>query len=169
MKLKEAVELYKKEKGVSSNSYDWYRKSALSSGKINIGNVNIKTFKKGREWHIDDEDFKKAIISHKAYLEQIKNNTDDHKKGIIHGKDGESITTEWGHYTIYKNFRLEVHTYYSLKDGDTGTWYCNNCNLQAKTEHNKEECHLCRDWNSCGRDCKLSRIFCEKCKKELKF
>jgi hypothetical protein len=34
IKLKEAIELYKNEKGSISNSYDWFRKSAVREGLV---------------------------------------------------------------------------------------------------------------------------------------
>lgn len=33
----------------------------------------------------------------------------------------------------------------------------------ASTENNASECHTCSDWNGCGTDCTLSRVFCAPC------
>ncbi len=169
MKLKDAIIQYKQEPDAISNSYEWYRKSALSQGEVCIGDVDLKVTKIGRDWHVDDKEFLSAINSHREGLERIKNNTEEHNKGIIKSKDGETVGTEWGHYTVHKDFRIEVNNYAAMKDGDTGTWYCNHCNRRAETEHKKEECHRCSDWNGCGDDCKLSKVYCKDCKKELNF
>lgn len=163
MELREAIKLYKQEDKVPSNSYQWYRKSAHSRGSVSIGEMNVRAFKEGRTWHVDADDFAKAIQSHRDNLAQIKKNTEDHKNGIIHGNDGESIETEWGRYTIRGNFRIEVSDYRSIAKGESGRWVCNKCNTPASEEHNKEECHLCADWGGCKRDCKLSKVFCKKC------
>lgn len=45
---------------------------------------------------------------------------------------------------------------------------CKKCKRPASTEHNNPECHTCEDWNGCGRDCTLSRVFCKKCGTEEK-
>lgn len=62
-----------------------------------------------------------------------------------------------------EDFTFKVDEYELMRKKSDGTWYCNPCNQPAETEHNKEECHLCSDWNGCGKDCTLSRIFCKKC------
>ena len=48
----------------------------------------------------------------------------------------------------------------------TDSYYvCRKCERQAETKHEKEECHVCRDWiNGCGRNCTLSHLICENCR-----
>ncbi|MFH1064072.1 MAG: hypothetical protein V1729_03260 [Candidatus Woesearchaeota archaeon] len=167
MKLKDALELYWKEDRVPSNVYGWYRKCAANNGNMPIGIQDVSVYKEGNDWHVDEKELNAAILKHREHVALIKKNTSDYDKGIIHGKDGESIETNWGRYRHKGGFRLVSSDYAQLKNGSTGTWYCNKCNKPASTEHNKEECHLCSDWNSCGGDCTLSKVYCEKCETEI--
>ena len=170
MKLKDAVGLYKKELGAPSNSYDWYRRSARRFKHISIGGHEVKAFKEGAEWHVDDVDFKLGIKSRKERLKQIEKNAENLEKGIITAKDGETVDVGWGTYTVHKGFRNVLSFYSAAKDKDlTGTWYCNTCNKQAETEHNGQECHLCSDWGGCGRDCTLSAVICKTCGNRITF
>lgn len=163
MKLKDAIELYKKEENTPSNAYGWYRESAKDSGKISIGGVDIRTYKRGNVWYVGENKFLSAVLKHRKRIEKIKQNTRDLAKGIIHGKDGDINEVEGGGYCIVKNFRFVWSDLLVARQKSNGTWYCNKCNSIAKTENNKEECHLCRDWNGCGRDCTLSRVICPNC------
>jgi len=167
MKLTEAINLYKYEKGASSNSYDWYRKSAKSHWCISIGKIDVSAYKKRGTWYVDKIKFFKAIAHHRGKIKQIKQNTDDYTQGIIYGSDGDIIETEWGGYRIYKNFRYVWYYYLKLRQKSDGTWYCNACNNIAETKYDKEECHLCRDWNGCGENCTLSEVFCTKCQAKI--
>lgn len=169
MKLKKAIELYKQEEKATSNAYEWYRRSAKENCKITISNVDIPTYKENNIWFVDVERFNEAIKEHRRILEQIKKNTEDHKKGIIHGKDGDIICTEWGGCKIHENFRFEWQDYLIAHGKSDGVWYCIECNVIAEKENNKEECHVCNDWGSCGDDCTLSKVYCPKCKKFINF
>ena len=42
-------------------------------------------------------------------------------------------------------------------------YFCIKCEKKAKTKNEREECHICRDWNGCGRNCRLSHLICENC------
>ena len=42
-------------------------------------------------------------------------------------------------------------------------YFCIKCEKRAKTKSESKECHLCSDWNGCGRNCKLSHLICENC------
>ena len=95
--------------------------------------------------------------------EDEKDVTEDYSKGIVYGKNGEVVRTEGGGYKIQRDFRFVWSDYEIAKMRNDGTWYCNKCNIRAGTEHNKEECHSCRDWNGCRRDCTLSKVYCPKC------
>lgn len=170
MKLKHAIATYKKEENVVSNSYEWYRKSALSSGSVSIGKVNLKVIKMGRDWHVNDADFQQAIISHRVELERIKKNTEDYRKGMIKAQDGETVDTEWGNYSVHGDFLLEYRpTYDGNRNSDI--WRCKHCRKLASKENNNPECHRCSDWNGCGKDCTLSKVYCNcgQIKKELIF
>jgi rubrerythrin len=169
MKLKNAIEIYKKEEKAVSNAYDWYRKSAQKHENISIGDLQIRAFKIGREWHVDDNEFNKAIAKHRHSLSVIKENTKAFENGTLKGKTGETIKIESGSVSFSKDFMFESSDYHRLRGKSNGTWYCIRCNEPAKTEHNNPECHTCSDWGSCGDDCTLSRIYCLKCGTEKHF
>ncbi len=167
LKLRDAVQLYRNEEKAPSNSYEWYRKSAQQYGKVSIGETHVPTYKQDGIWYIDGKEFAKAIKRHHEAIKHLKQVTTDYAKGIIHGKNGNIIHTKWGGYEIHGNFRFVWSDYELNRKKSYGAWYCNKCNVPAETEHNKEECHLCRDWNGCGRDCTLSRVYCPKCRASL--
>lgn len=62
-----------------------------------------------------------------------------------------------------RKFEFRSDPYRALRGKSDGEWYCLNCTREARTEHNKPECHTCADWNGCGTDCRLSRVFCDYC------
>lgn len=169
LKLKEAINLYSKEESTPSNSYEWYRKSAQQEGRVLIGNFNVPVYKKKGSWYVNKKEFDKAILQHNEKIKLKKQVTLDHANGIIHGKDGDIIDMEWGGYQIRRDFRFEWSDYERYRNKSDGTWYCNKCNIPAETEHDKEECHLCRDWNGCGKDCTLSKVYCFECRAFYEF
>lgn len=164
VKLKDALELYKKEERAPSNSYEWYRKSAQERGIVPIGDMDVPVYKEGI-WYVEDKKFAEAIKQHRETIKHLKQVTADYAKGIIHGKDRDVVSTEWGGYTIRRNFRFVWSDYERFHQKSYGTWYCNKCNTPSETEHNKEACHLCSDWNGCGKDCTLSKVYCPNCGK----
>jgi TPR repeat protein len=145
MKLKDALELYKKEERTPSNSYEWYRKSAQRNGTVSIGDTNVPAYKLRGVWYVDGKRFAEAIKQHREKIKHLKQVTTDYSKGIIHGKDGDVVYTESGGYKIRGEFRFVWSDYEQARKRSSGTWYCNKCNILAETEHNKEECHLCSD------------------------
>lgn len=169
LKLRDAVEIYKKEKRAISNSYNWYRKSAKKNGAMFIGNYQIPAITIKRKWYVDKDKFEKAIEHHRNENRHRDQMTKDYKQGIIHGEDGDTITTEWGGYRIQIGFRFEWSDYLIARGKSNGRWICNTCNIHAKTENNKEECHLCRDWNGCGNNCTLSKVYCPNCGEQIDF
>lgn len=54
------------------------------------------------------------------------------------------------------NYRIEYYKTEPMR-------ICNKCNKECSTENNNKPCHLCEDWNGCGGDCTISKIFCKKC------
>ena len=161
--LRKAVDLYKKEPNTPINSYQWYRQDAKRCGNIHFGDMKIIVTKLNGKWFVDSADVKKAIGAHRNRNKKISETTKDLYKGIIRGKDGDSVLIEGGHYDIHGSFRLVVSDIERARHKSDGSWYCNKCNRPAITKHEKEECHLCSDWNGCGRDCTLSEIICENC------
>lgn len=167
LRLKDAIELYKKEKGAISNSYDWYRKCAALKGHIYIGELSVRAFKQKGIWYIDEIDFDKSIKLHRLSEQKIKQNTIDYNNNNIHGRM-DRIQTDWGYYINHGDFHLAIKFVEVERFKNYGVWICNNCNTVAQLEHKNDQCHLCSDWNGCGRDCTLSLVYCNKCKTKLK-
>lgn len=72
IKLKTAVDLFKQEEGAPSNSYDWYRRSAKNKGEIYFGEVKVSAFKYKGIWHINYEEFNKAIKEFQKKIQKRK-------------------------------------------------------------------------------------------------
>ena len=167
MRLKDAVDHYKKEENAPANAYGWYRQSAKKDGSVSIGAIEVPAFKSKGVWCVDEKRFAEAIHSHRRQVKFQHKMTADYEKGIIHGEDGDSITTDWGHYEIHGNFYF-AYNLLRAQHGGGSSWYCSQCKKPAKLEHKRPRCHLCEDWNGCGSDCTLSRVYCQECGISLK-
>ena len=106
LKLRDAVQLYRNEEHAPSNSYNWYRKSAQQYGRVSIGDTDAPVYKHTGIWYANGKKFAEAIKRHREAIKRLKQVTADHAKGIIHGKDGDIIHTEWGGYEIHGFFVL---------------------------------------------------------------
>jgi hypothetical protein len=150
-------------------SYETYRKWANKCGYILIANVQVPTVKERGTWYVDQEDFERALTIYRnkesEQQKKIQLMMEDHKNGVFHL--GKIWISDSKYYDNKGDFRLEVDAYLRARKESDGIWFCNTCNIPAKTEHNNPECHICSDWNGCGTDCTLSKIYCAKCKKEL--
>jgi len=82
---------------------------------------------------------------------------------------GNTIRTETTGGKAYVDFRLQGADYLRARRRSYGTWYRQHCGEEAKTAHNKLECHLCSDWDGCRSDCTLSTVSCTPCGKSLTF
>ncbi|MFC1912125.1 hypothetical protein ACFLXG_03105 [Chloroflexota bacterium] len=167
--LKEAINLYRLEERAFSNSYNWFRKEAQRDGSIGIAGKNILVTKYKGVWYVNRKDFSEAINQHRESIKHLKQMTEDLRKGIIHGTNGDTIRTGFGGYEIHGDFRFVWDDVQRYRRKSYGTWYCNRCQAPAETEYNKKECHLCSDWNGCGEDCTLSRVCCPKCGTSINF
>jgi len=68
-----------------------------------------------------------------------------------------------GSYRVQGDFHFVSSDYERIRKRSDGGWICNACWKPASTENNRPECHTCSDWNGCGADCTLSRVFCSEC------
>jgi methionyl-tRNA synthetase len=132
-----------------------------------IGGTEIRVWKEKGVWYVNPKEFKAAIDRHRAVRRRVTKVTHDLHRGVIHGSDGDSVTTEEGGYEVRGNFRFVWSDRERVRHRSYGTWYCNGCNRVAETSHEKQECHRCADWDGCGRDCTLSDVRCEKCGSHL--
>ena len=150
-------------------SYETYRKCANEYGYISIANVRVPTTKEKGTWSVDRVEFERALTLYKNKESEFQNKIqlmrEDHQKGIFH--PGKIWITDSKYYVNKGDFRLEVDAYAQARKESDGTWFCNICNILAKTEHNNPECHRCSDWGGCGTDCTLSKVYCIKCGKSM--
>ncbi|KKK90682.1 hypothetical protein LCGC14_2720560 [marine sediment metagenome] len=168
MKLKKAIEIYKKEKGAPGNAYDWYRRSAKERGKVYIGKKHIDAFNIGNQWHVDDGALKGAVKSHQNHMMLRKKNTEDFSKGIYHGEIDQVIEMEWGGYKNYEGFIYAWSDYLRARKESDGNWYCRLCGSKAKQEYNKK-CFINNDYHICRAECTLSKIYCLNCGTKIDF
>jgi hypothetical protein len=109
------------------------------------------------------EDFMEKSYNEKTVHEVLVKGSED---ALAIKAIQECVSKEEANHKEKKDFYMK-----SVPRGDhlVDYWICGCCEIGAKEEHNKEECHKCRDWNGCGRDCTLSRIFCGTCGAEKLF
>src|SRR6266536_5527534 len=160
--LREAVARWRAETGFI-NAFDWYRQSAHDWGHVSLGGTEIRAFKRGRSWFVDSGELAIALANYSSEVDRRHQMTKDLEQGLVHGQLGDVIHTDWGGYKIYGGFRFEWSDMARAQQLSDGSWYCNPCNQPARTEHDAEEYHRCRDWTPCGRDCRLSRVSCPGC------
>lgn len=165
--LQQAVDQYKQEERAVSNSYEWYRRQAQKSGEVGIAGIHVPAVKLNGVWCVHRAHLSEAIDSHRESVRQRKQMTEDYRKGIIHGKDGDAIRTDFGGYEIHGDFRFVWDDVQRYRKKSYGIWYCGKCQAPAETEHNNPECHRCSDWRGCGTDCTLSKVYCRKCSSGL--
>jgi hypothetical protein len=101
-----------------------------------------------------------AISAHRERMAEQHAAAEDYKAHLLRGGDGATIRTDWGGYRISGDFHFAWDWYAMGIRRSNGMWCCNSCFKPVREEHEREECHTCQDWGSCGGDCTLSRIFC---------
>jgi hypothetical protein len=163
MTLAEAVEAFKLEEHSISNSYDWYRKDAQGRNRVRLGQIDIPAYKVRNRWMVAKEDMQRALVAHRKHLSLLHDVTVDYQNKILHPELGPTAAMEWGGYSIDGQFHFVWSTYEVYQKRSGGVWKCNTCFALTQCEHNRTECHRCRDWSDCGNDCTLSRVFCTQC------
>lgn len=158
--LKAAVDRFKKEPRAWQNSYDWYRQQAARYGSVSFNSHNVPTVKQGRQWMVDEGDFEAALASYREQRGNLDKMSADYEARVLHPG---TVQTAGGGYTVSGTFHFRWDDMARALKKSDGFWRCNTCWEPAATERNGEECHRCRDWGSCGRDCTLSGIYCPKC------
>lgn len=158
--LSDAVDRFKREPGAPSNSYDWYRKCATRYEAVWLGDHRIAAVKQGRRWIVDEADLEDALIKHRERRAYVTRTTADYDSRILHPG---TIPTNGGGYRVKGDFHFLWNDIDVARQRSSGFWRCNTCWVPAATEHNREECHRCRDWSPCGNNCTLSGIYCSTC------
>lgn len=143
IKLKAAIKEYQAMPGAVSNSYGWYRNSANKHGTVSIGDVDLKVFKTEGSWWLRTKDFERAVLLARKWRDRLIKNSEDLSRGIVHGKDGETIEFEGGRYTIHGSFRFETSYYELYRKRSEGSWHCNKCNDLAEIKGNTLICPRC--------------------------
>lgn len=163
IRLSNAVGRYQREEDAPANRYDWYRRDAKRSGSVSIDRVHIPASKVSGAWCVDEDDFERAIRAHRERIAERKAVTIDYDNRLLRGDLGDWVDTDWGRYQVRDQFHLAWNRNVPRWKGSGEYWRCSSCWQPAETEHNRPECHRCADWNGCGHDCTLSRVFCSKC------
>lgn len=149
------------------NAFNWYLRQAQEGRKPFHFNAPYRTQTSVRKvagtWMIAIEELENAVQIHCAEKAEIARATNDYKRRILHGKPGDTVQTEWGVYTVYDGLHSTIVSSPDPAWNGTVRWYCSICWEPAETEHNNPECHTCRDWGGCRRDCTFSRASCRKC------
>ncbi len=160
--LATAVDRLRQEEGAYTNSYDWYRQSALRNGTVYIGSVSVPARKQRGAWVVDEGHLEQALAAHRAAVERRHANTRDYVDHVLHGALGDRVDTDWGSYLVAEGFHQTSHRYEPPPAG-AGPWWCSTCWRVAETDRSGDECHVCADWRNCGNDCRLVRVFCIVC------
>ncbi|MGC4089440.1 MAG: hypothetical protein QM756_16435 [Polyangiaceae bacterium] len=162
--LAKALETHRAQEGASFRSYESYRKDAHESGFLLIGGRKIRAEKVGRAWTVDADEFAAGVASavalHRAEQEAMQQAEQDY---IARKLNSDGARLPWGSYSVHGQFHFISSDYARITKQSSGGWVCNSCWQPASMENNREECHTCRDWNGCGTDCTLSRVFCVPC------
>lgn len=158
--LQEAVDRFKQEPGAPQNAYSWYRQYAARYGSVSFRNHRIPAVKQGRQWMVDENDFEGVLTTHREQRGHLEQMTADYNSRILHPG---TVSVVGGGYTVSGDFHFRWDDIARARKQSDGFWRCNTCWDPATAEHNREECHRCRDWSPCGRNCTLSGIQCSKC------
>ncbi|MGW4336651.1 hypothetical protein ACWEK5_28145 [Rhodococcus koreensis] len=109
---------------------------------------------------VDEVDVEDAVSRHREQCAHADQMTADYDSRILHQG---TVLTVGGAYEVKGGFHILWNDMAQSFRRSYGFWLCNTCWDPAATERNGEECHRCRDWNACGDDCRLSRIYCSTC------
>jgi len=172
MPLRDAVERFKQVAGYS-NAYDWYRKQAHERGCVWMGDelqlaaerdTRIRAVKIGRTWMVYADELEARLAGHALARAELKQLTADYDNHVLHGGPGATLRTSFGSYTVVSG-DFHAARYDSYKPHESGDvhYRCSGCWELASQERDNPECHRCRDWSPCGRDCTLSRVYCASC------
>jgi len=162
--LAEAIERARQQGLAEGNAYEWYRKQAARDGQVHIGEQPLRVVKRGPRWVVNERELTEAIASALAaqtvQLQAERQADDDYKARKL---NPAGARTPWGGYRVQGEFHHVWSDYARMQKRSDGDWICNRCWKPASTEHGKPECHRCSNWNGCGTDCTLSRIYCVNC------
>lgn len=160
--LAEAVQRCKRALGWASIAVEPFRRSAARDGRISVGGTKVPAWKVGGRWMVDTTDVEQAITACLAEQERVRQATVDYDAHVLH-TDGGTVRTTWGGYRVGPAFHFVWNDMAIARRDSDGLWICNSCWTPARAEHEREECHRCRDWSPCGQHCTLSAIVCPTC------
>ncbi len=169
--LTEAYERYRAAGGDAPLSR--WRSSVRDHHRLELGpgrqlvpsaSTTVSAHKISSRWFVDEGDFAAAhnesLLARQEIREISRQYNEEHR---LVGELGHAIRTTWGYYIADARFheRVDFHAAYHGRGGSLHR--CNACWAIVTYEHNRPECHRCRDWGSCGRDCTRSAMLCEQC------
>lgn len=158
--LSDAVERFRQEQGAPQNAYDWYRRSATRYGSVAFGKHRIPAVKRGREWTVAEADLVAALDIHRGKRADLVQMAAQYEAHVLN--EG-TVKTVGGGYTVNGDFHFLWDDTARAHKQSEGFWRCNSCWTPAQVVRGKEECHRCRDWSPCGRDCTASGLQCSTC------
>ncbi len=170
--FREALDRYQQLPGSPQNSYAWWCKSAQRRGEVEFGasrqfveggSTTVRVFKRSNRWYVDPASFEAAMAECLAVQEELHRSSVAYDKHELLGRPGETVRTTWGNYHTRGPFHRRHNSRTPPWKGSGDTWVCSTCWAPAALEHEREECHTCSDWGSCGRDCTLSAAVCKDC------
>lgn len=167
--LRDAIDQFRQSPGFTGGGYEWWRDLAKRTGRVQLGMasqlggvapLSIDVVKRGNRWVVDAHALRVAIASDRAAIAELDLITTEYEHRHLLVGVGGSLRTRWGAYSVARDFHRKT---WRRPDGYSEWWVCNKCWQFASTEHEREECHRCRDWGACGRDCTLSEVRCDVC------
>jgi hypothetical protein len=162
--LAEALERYLLPDGTAAARYESLRKDAARGGNLYLGHKRIEAVKQSGRWMVDAGEFASAVSA-------VAKEQEAERRAIVqadadydaHKLNPKGARLSWGSYYVSGPFHFVSSDYQRIRKRSDGGWICSGCWKQASLEHDNPECHTCSDWNGCGTDCTLSRVFCAPC------
>ena len=132
--------------------------------------TTVPAYKVGPRWFVDEQKFTTAhneiVLARQELRDISRQYSEEHR---LVGASGQTIRTTWGYYIAGACFHERVDHHTAHHGGGGSLHRCNGCWARVTYEHNRPECHRCRDWSSCGRDCTRSAMLCENCGTRVEF
>lgn len=172
--LADAHALYTDSGGTTPLS-SWQKRSREYSN-IEIGrcrqfavgsSTRVQTEKIGGRWCMDEQSFTVALNEMTLACAEVRSTSELYEQRQLRGDPGQRVETTWGYYIVSSPFHERINPIAAYHRGSGSQHVCNECWVPASYEHNRPECHRCRDWTSCGGNCTRSAMTCPNCSARL--
>ncbi|WP_133163772.1 hypothetical protein [Cryobacterium zongtaii] len=125
--------------------------------------TTVRAEKVSGRWFVDETGFTAALNETalaRAELDSISVLYEQHE---LLGGPQDQVKTTWGWYIVSSPFHERYDPIAEYHRGSGSQHVCNACWAPVVYEHNQPECHRCRDWSPCGRNCTRSAMICLGC------